>query len=158
MISNHINAGGGDGAEEIYALRNKDDFSELINQKKFLYGIGHQLNSESFQNLGVLLKVCLGTNINDNKCLRLLVKSLFYYFELINGNEYYLYQTLKIEESCIQIWNDEKFWIDFYNQELNETKELNLLKEDIQQKVYENIKKKYQKYSALFLCNDFNFF
>lgn len=30
VISNHINAGGGDGAEVIYALRNKDTLSNLI--------------------------------------------------------------------------------------------------------------------------------
>ena len=30
VISNHINAGGGDGAEIIYALRNKDTLSNLI--------------------------------------------------------------------------------------------------------------------------------
>lgn len=30
VVSNHINSGGGDGAEVIYALRNKDTFSNLI--------------------------------------------------------------------------------------------------------------------------------
>ena len=30
VISNHINAGGGDGAEVIYALRNNDTLSNLI--------------------------------------------------------------------------------------------------------------------------------
>lgn len=30
LISNHINAGGGDGAEVIYALRNDDDLAEII--------------------------------------------------------------------------------------------------------------------------------
>lgn len=33
VISNHINAGGGDGAEVIYALRNKDTLSNLILQE-----------------------------------------------------------------------------------------------------------------------------
>jgi LysM repeat protein len=33
LISNHINAGGGDGAEIIYALRNSDRFPEIIAQE-----------------------------------------------------------------------------------------------------------------------------
>ena len=33
VISNHINAGGGDGAEVIYALRNSDDLSKRIANK-----------------------------------------------------------------------------------------------------------------------------
>lgn len=32
LISNHLNSGGGDGAEVIYALRNNDNFSKLISK------------------------------------------------------------------------------------------------------------------------------
>lgn len=32
LISNHLNSGGGDGAEVIYALRNNDAFSKIINK------------------------------------------------------------------------------------------------------------------------------
>ncbi len=98
----------------------KKEFANILFQDKFNSNIEHELISASFTDLFKIIFYCL-ININDDKnefeTIRLITKSLFFYFCENNSKKIYLYEELQNKGILFDYYTDLKFWEYFFNEE-----------------------------------------
>jgi hypothetical protein len=92
----------------------------MLYQEKFNENIPHELSESTFSELSNVVFYCL-LNSNNNEeeyeSLRLMTKSLFYYFRNEHGgNVFYLYEDIILKEIVFDFWKEVKFWEYFYKE------------------------------------------
>ena len=98
----------------------KKEFANILFQDKFNSNIEHELISASFTDLFKVIFYCL-INIKDDKSefeiIRLITKSLFFYFCEINSKKFYLYEELQNKGILFDYYTNLNFWEYFFNEE-----------------------------------------
>ena len=98
----------------------KKEFSIILFQEKFNSNIEHELINESFTDLFKVIFYCL-INSKDDKneyeIIRLITKSLFFYFCEVDSKKIYLSEEFQNKGIVFNYYTNVKFWEYFYNEE-----------------------------------------
>ena len=110
---------------------NRDFLSNLIVQGGLLEDDNKkELNNANLSEITKIIKTSLNNiTSNENIIGHLLTLACFRYYTVIEGKQHFVYEELskkyKDTMKLIKCWNDELFWKDWYNQDLNEIEEEN---------------------------------
>ena len=98
----------------------RNEFAYMLYQEKFNENIPHELSESTFTELSNVVFYCLLNSNNSEEeyeSLRLMTKSLFYYFRNERGgNVFYLYEDIILKEIVFDFWKEVKFWEYFYKE------------------------------------------
>lgn len=97
------------------------EFATVVFQDKFRQGEGHCLSERSYKELSQIIFFAL-LNFQNNPLqyedVRLITKSTFYYYRIVNDKFYYMYNEVAKNDVPFAMWKEVDFWKCWVEQDL----------------------------------------
>lgn len=102
------------------------EFANMIYQEKFKKNDNHCLSEDSFNQLYKVMFTAIlmsQKNQTDYEYVRLITKSTFHYYKYDEKTKsiYYIFQEITRRKGTFEIWRCENFWLDWFENEIEET-------------------------------------
>ena len=101
----------------------RKEFAFILYQEKFNNSLLHELTDTTFNDLSKVVFYCLVNFPNDHnqyESLRLITKSLFFYFKytkVLSKQKYFLYEDIADHNIIFSFWKDQNFWKYFFTED-----------------------------------------